>query len=230
MAAKLERVRGATTSSAGTVVRLSWDDEEVVAPDAVPVLEIVVRDSQELEAVSALLKVAMPALRESSERTYRMMDLLLPSRDKVPGPGAVAQARRNAELRAQLAHEFGLLTAADISENAGSRAKNQSATANRWRSEHRIFSVGLRGGIYYPGFQFDKDGRPRQSLASVLELLTPHLDGWELASWFTTPRSELDGKRPVDALDSDLEDVLQLARWLSDDRNERTRHASLSRA
>jgi hypothetical protein len=130
---------------------------------------------------------------------------------KVPTSPAVLQARRNAEARLALISEFGLLSSADITELAGSRAKNKASLANRWKQEGRIFSVPHQGVDSFPGYQFDQDGRPLPIMAPVLATLGRRSKGWELALWFLAANGWLGGRRPVDLLHSEAEKVAQAA-------------------
>ena len=129
----------------------------------------------------------------------------------LPSEAAVLQARRNAEARAALLEEFGGLTSAQVADRGGSRAANRSATANRWRTEGRIFAVPYRGAILFPGFQFDAEGRPRPVVGEVVRRLGGAVSPWELALWFTTASDRLGGARPVDRLGADPDAVVAAA-------------------
>jgi hypothetical protein len=132
---------------------------------------------------------------------------------QIPTPPVVLQARRNAEARAGLLKEFGALTATQVAELAGSEAKNTSALAGRWRREGRLIAVEHLGVTYYPGFQFDPNGRPKATVAEVLKHLKhPSMTPWQQALWFTTANGWLDGHRPVDALDEEGKAVIAAAR------------------
>jgi hypothetical protein len=131
----------------------------------------------------------------------------------LPTPPVVLQARRNAEARTTLLSEFGALTAAQVAELAGSDAKNTSALAGRWRREGRLVAVEHHGTIYYPAFQFDDDGKPKQAVADVLKQLSdPSVTSWQQALWFTSANGWLDGRRPVDVLDEQGDAVVSAAR------------------
>lgn len=131
----------------------------------------------------------------------------------IPTPPVVLQARRNAEARAGLLKEFGALTATQVAELAGSEAKNTSALAGRWRREGRLIAVEHHGSIYYPGFQFESNGRPKATVAEVLKHLRhPSMTPWQQALWFTSANGWLDGRRPVDVLDEEGEAVIAAAR------------------
>jgi hypothetical protein len=163
-------------------------------------------ESREILACAALLE---RWVRE--RRTFeRMVNAMLPD-TSLPTPPAVLQARRNAEAREKLIHDFGVLTSADVASLAGSRAKNKASLANRWKQEGRIFSVLHRGAANFPGYQFDEKGQPLPVIGQVLATLGRQSREWELALWFTSANGWLDGRRPVDLLRSEPEEVAQAA-------------------
>jgi hypothetical protein len=142
----------------------------------------------------------------------RLADVMTPD-VALPSPAVVLQARRNAEARTALMTEFGALTASQVAGFSGSEAKNRSALAGRWRREGRLVAVEHHGTIFYPAFQFDADGRPRRVVEDVLKLLDdPEMSPWQQALWFTTANGWLDGRRPVDLLETEPAAVVAAAR------------------
>ncbi len=165
--------------------------------------------------------VAEPAAVEArelvrqTERSQRaqmeaLIESLLPA-TTVPSAAAVLQARRNAEAREALLHEFGALTSSEVAEMAGSEAKNRAALANRWKQEGRIFSVTRHGVTLFPGFQFDEQGRPKPVIAEVVRALGSESSDWELALWFVSRTGWLGGRRPVDLLELEPQVVIEAA-------------------
>lgn len=142
--------------------------------------------------------------------TERLIEAMLPE-SPVPTPPTVLQARRNAAAREALISEFGLLSSSDVASQAGSRAKNKASLANRWKQEGRILSVPHQGSTYYPAFQFDAEGKPRQSVAGVLKALGTKLSDWGLALWFTGRYGWLGDRRPVDLLATEPDRVVAAA-------------------
>lgn len=128
----------------------------------------------------------------------------------VPTPAMVLQARRNSAARSALIQEFGVLTSSEIADLNESQAENRAALASRWKQEGRIFSVRHQGQDYFPAFQFEAAGRPKPAVAEVLRALGEPR-GWETALWFTAANGYLDGRRPVDHLESDPDSVLEAA-------------------
>jgi hypothetical protein len=142
----------------------------------------------------------------------RLADAMTPD-VAVPSPALVLQARRNAQARTELLTEFGALTASQVAELSGSEAKNRSALAGRWRREGRVLAVEHHGSTYYPAFQFDAHGRPHPAIADVLKHLNaPSMTAWQQTLWFTTANGWLDGRRPVDLLESEPTAVVAAAR------------------
>jgi hypothetical protein len=163
-------------------------------------------EGREILAYAAVLE---HLVRE--RRTFeRMIDAMLPD-TPLPTPPAVLQARRNAEAREKLIRDFGVLSSADVASLAGSKAKNKASLANRWKQEGRIFSVPHRGAGYFPAYQFDEKGQPLPVIGRVLATLGGESREWELALWFTSANGWVDGRRPVDLLRREPEEVAQAA-------------------
>lgn len=169
---------------------------ETVEPDA------------SLQAVAAAVAKAL-GQRQSM---LGLIDQLSPATE-VLSPPAVLQARRNAAERASFLEQHGGLTAAEVSDLAGSSAHNRSALAARWRKEGLIFAVPHRGVLHYPVFQFGPEGRPLPVIADVLAVFEGQgLSAWEVALWFTTRTGWLGDRRPIDLLVDDSDLVREAAR------------------
>lgn len=128
----------------------------------------------------------------------------------VPTPAAVLQARRNAAARAALIGELGLLTSGEVADLNESSAGNRAALASRWKREGRVFSVRHHGQDYFPAFQLDAEFRPREVVGRVLRALGA-AGGWEIALWFVAANGYLEGRRPVDLLAGEPEEVVRAA-------------------
>ncbi len=105
--------------------------------------------------------------------------------------------------------QYECLSAETVADESGNTAKNRSAIASRWTAEKKIFSIRYENKTLYPKFQF-KDGNPIPAIARVLELFPDHFTGWDIAFFFTSPNSYLDGRKPVDLLKADPEKVVSL--------------------
>jgi hypothetical protein len=100
------------------------------------------------------------------------------------------------------------LTAAQVAQEGGHQAKNTSATASRWRSEGKIFSVGHAGQLLYPAFQF-RHGQPLPVIARILRAVGTDPTGWDYAFFLATPNAYLGSDRPMDKLhDNKMEEEL----------------------
>lgn len=153
--------------------------------------------------------------RASERRAIEQASLALPL-DRA----ALARVERAAAERLAIITEFGLLTSRDVAEFAHSEARNRAATAHRWLSAGRIFTVVTGQGDLYPTFQF-ADGTPKPVMAEIIAAVDGNsgkasgehtLTGWPLALWFVAPNAHLDGARPVDVLDETPGDVVEAAR------------------
>lgn len=76
-----------------------------------------------------------------------------------------------------------------------------------------VFGFEWRRTLWIPMFQFDlHDLSARPSARKVLAELGDGFDGWARAAWFAQPNSWLQLRKPVDLMDSELQDVLSAAR------------------
>jgi hypothetical protein len=116
----------------------------------------------------------------------------------------------NARAQARFIDTVPYYTADVLAAVAGHDSKNRSATASRWKTAKRIFSVRYKGREIYPAFQF-KDQTPRPIIRQLLEALPQDMTNWQVAFWFAGVNGWLDGARPMDRLDAPQE-VLEAAR------------------
>ncbi|OMH25171.1 hypothetical protein BKD30_06375 [Tersicoccus phoenicis] len=126
---------------------------------------------------------------------------------RVPASPELARAVQHTENRwRRLDEEFGLLTAAEAGIRMGSR--NDRAARTRVSSARDSLLGVRRGGRnFYPGFQFDDDGRPRPAVVRLLGTARSiDVTDETLALWLVAPAEALHGRRPVDLLD-DADDV-----------------------
>ncbi len=108
------------------------------------------------------------------------------------------QARRLESARRAVLKEFGSL-------------EKPGRDYERLKQERRIFTVTHRNATYVPSFQFDEKGQPHPAIAKVIKILGKDTSDWGLALWFTAANGWLEGKRPVDCLKDDPEEVVQAA-------------------
>lgn len=146
------------------------------------------------------------------EVAQRYLERLMPERIELPDPAILAQLYRNVQLRVAFLSEQETWTPADVARFAGSRARNVSATAARWRADGLVFAIEHEGQLRYPAFQFDLDERrPKEIVADILAVFRSHeASDWEIALWFTSIQPAL-GAAPATALDSAPAAVLDAA-------------------
>jgi len=90
--------------------------------------------------------------------------------------------------------------------------------------DRRIFVIDWRGESWIPMFQFDGDDLAcKPGPALVRAELKALSSGWDIAAWFAQPNALLDGCRPVNAMASDLANVLEAARCHAPAMEERRR-------
>ena len=158
----------------------------------------------------AVVVITTESEREPLDGFAGLIDALMPSGD-VPTSVEALQARRNAAARWELLSRYGALTAAEVAEAAGSRAKNTAALASRWLHEGAVLAVTHAGTRYFPAFQFDESGQPLAVIGEVLPSLA-ELGEWQRALWFITRSRALDDVAPVDLLVADPAAVVDAAR------------------
>ncbi|SDD37596.1 hypothetical protein SAMN05660690_4111 [Geodermatophilus telluris] len=211
---------GIATLKGATAAKVAKDCLHLkVAPRQKDQLVVAVAASDATEAAELvdLITAAKSVLGRERGTLERVLQALLPAKSYTnSSPAVLEQVQRNAEARAQLADEFGLLSSGDVAKLAGSTASNPAALANRWRTEGKVFTVDDAGSQRFPGFQFGKNGRPLPVIAEILAAIGERLTSWELALWFTSSSDWLGGElRPVDVLDSDPELVVRAASALA---------------
>lgn len=118
--------------------------------------------------------------------------------------------RESGAWREQFIKRYGALSAPQVADEVGNTATNRSALASRWTNEKKIFGVRFQNQTLYPRFQF-KDGDRLAAIADILKEMPSSFTGWDLAFFFTSPNTYLDGKLPVDILKSKPERVVSLA-------------------
>ena len=113
---------------------------------------------------------------------------------------AARQKLRNVNIRRSFLQEFGFVRTLD-------------GDLEIWCREGKIFTVVQGGTTYVPTFQFDDDGRPRPTIAALIQMFRSiESSDWELALWFISSCGWLGGRRPVDVLKNDPEAVVEAAR------------------
>ncbi len=114
-----------------------------------------------------------------------------------PESVAARQAKRLERARKAILKEFGSL--------------EKPVDGERLLRERKIIALSYQDATYTPSFQFDERGNPRPAVAKVIQILGKDTSDWGIAIWFTAANGWLDGKRPVDLLEDEPEEVVQAA-------------------
>jgi hypothetical protein len=201
-----------TSSEGDHAIARTLDDERVD-------LNLYLHDLDRSEAVTlqrllgANLRSLLAAARhENAEHRIQQLIQAIAPRD----PLADVQfkvAEATLALRKDFLDSVPIVTSAEVHANAGFPGGNASQTVHRWRKQGRIFSISHGGRDLYPTFQFGQDGRPLPIIAEVLKILGRDAErsDWDNALWFAGDSGWLDGKRPIDCLQSDAEGVKRAA-------------------
>ena len=147
-----------------------------------------------------IIDESLPRIRHTiSERNIeRLVEVLAETHDPMARVNAEIDTT-NAVARQRFMNNFICLTSEDVTQAAGSTARNRSQTASRWKAEGKTFSTPWRGQEVYPAFQF-KDGRPLAVIARILSALPDAMSAWETAFWFVSTNSWLDDTAPFKRL------------------------------
>ena len=114
------------------------------------------------------------------------------------------QARERA-TREKLFREYPAFVATCVPGCSG-RTVRASTVRSWWRYE-RIFAFRHAGHFYFPAFQFS-NGEPKPLVKRLLKLVQPE-DGWHAMYWFVGANSWLEGRLPVELLDSQPDEVVE---------------------
>jgi hypothetical protein len=159
--------------------------------------------------VSSMFEVLLE--RQGKESLERLAEVLVPR--PPPSPSLLKEVAMLVRARKAVLESGDWLTAAEIAQLAELSTSNPSAQPNKWKKQGRIFAISHGGVDYFPGYGLDRDAgfRPMKTLATIIEILAPHKDGWGMAYWFRSDNSFLGGKRPQDLLASAPQRVIEAA-------------------
>jgi hypothetical protein len=174
-------------------------------------------DEYEVRSVKRLLTQHLRALVATArhenieERVTQLLRAVAP-----PDPLADVElkiAEATVDLRREFLERVPVLTSAQLHERAGFPGNNPSQTGLRWRKQGKLFSIKHGGRELYPAFQLGPDGRPLSIVAELLEILArdPDRTEWDNALWFAGESGWLDGKTPMELLQSEPELLKQAA-------------------
>lgn len=94
------------------------------------------------------------------------------------------------------------LTASELGQEMHSKPSNAHTVLGRWLEQGRIFALEKNGVRIYPRYAFDAMGEPVPLLKEVLTVLAGR-SPFQIAAWFESTSSHLNGKRPREVLESD---------------------------
>jgi hypothetical protein len=111
------------------------------------------------------------------------------------------------------ARHGGLVEGNDVARRLRRRSSQPISLLAHWIVERNIVSFHWRGRLLVPDFQFEApEMMPRPEVARILSELTPFLDDWDVALWFSRPNAWIDDQSPIDVIASNPNAVLQAAR------------------
>ena len=107
----------------------------------------------------------------------------------------------------------GTARADDLARLLQDRPDGAYVSLARLMATRKVFSFEWRNTYWVPMFQFDlADLSQRPGAQQVLVELNSEFDDWHAALWFTQPNVWLQGVKPVDLKNTDLQAVLEAAR------------------
>lgn len=154
-------------------------------------------DDEDLQAVAAQYSLELVNM-------HRSIDALRPALASVATPYSPELAQGLAATEnawRDMEAEFGLLTAQQVAERCGSRAKGRSSLAHDKRRAGQLFGIARLNATLFPGFQIDPTGTIRPVIARLVKIIKERGRTEEdLAQWMCLPSGYLDDARPVDLL------------------------------
>lgn len=159
--------------------------------------------------VSSMFEVLLE--RQGKESLERLAEVLVPRTP--PSPSLLKEVAMLVRARKAVLESGDWLTAAEVAQLAELSTRNPSAQPNKWKKQGQIFAINHGGVDYFPGYGLDRDAgfRPVKALATIIEILAQHKDGWGMAYWFRSDNSFLGGKRPQDLLASSPHRLIEAA-------------------
>lgn len=136
------------------------------------------------------------------------------------------------EMRQAYRATGGLARGDDIARLLDDHHRGNFISLARLIAGGEVFGFEWRGTFWIPVFQFDLGSLTvKPGPRSVLREVGHGWDGWSLATWYAQANDSLDGRRPVDLIDSNLRAVREAARAARDGwANQASARAGNSRA
>jgi hypothetical protein len=134
-------------------------------------------------------------------------------RNSAPRRPAADEESRRAAMVQVYDRNGGLARSDEVLFMLRRRTSQPLSMLARWIVDQRIVSFEWQAQQVLPMFQFDlADMTIQPGTAAVLAELAGIFDDWELAAWFAEPSAWLQGRIPVDVLESDMRAVVDAAR------------------
>ncbi len=156
------------------------------------------------ESISATVAEALVRDLLATAETAGKLGATLQAGAKLPGPATLVAIREREAAWRDLETRYGLLSAPELADRAGSGSRNRSEYASALHRAGRLLGVRRGRRLVFPGFQFDKHLRPRRGIEEVLAVFREA--GWSeesVALWFTAPNGYLDDEEPAVVLARD---------------------------
>ena len=156
------------------------------------------------ESISATVAEALVRDLLATAETAGKLGATLQAGAKLPGPATLVAIREREAAWRDLETRYGLLSAPELADRAGSGSRNRSEYASALHRAGRLLGVRRGRRLVFPGFQFDKHLRPRRGIEEVLAVFREA--GWSeesVALWLTAPNGYLDDEEPAVVLARD---------------------------
>jgi len=106
-------------------------------------------------------------------------------------------------LHASLRSTGGVLSTDHVLELLRRDCHQPISQLARWIVLRQVVHVTAKSYMWFPAFQFRLGvACLKPGLSRVLEELSPVLDDWEVATWFSLPNASLDGAAPSEVLET----------------------------
>lgn len=107
----------------------------------------------------------------------------------------------------------GLNRARDVSRWLEDSNRHRPGTLARWVAHNEVIHLDWQMHTWLPMFQFDTEALvPRVTVGLVLLELQSTFDNWQMAQWFATTNTALEGRSPAEMLGTDPARVVDVAR------------------
>jgi hypothetical protein len=118
-----------------------------------------------------------------------------------------ANAERLTHRRNQIIVACSALAGGATADAGSGRREMTAAERNREREAGELLAFEVDGEFRYPAFQFKTSGKVAPVVPQLLALGTalgwPPFGGWSMMLWLFSPEAELEGRRPVDLIESE---------------------------